>query len=216
MITFQKSINISIVAGGNLSEYLLFEIKRNTIIIGVDRGALWLISHGILPDVAIGDFDSISKQEFENIKTKCKKVIEYPAEKDWTDLELAINLSVKYHPSRIDIFGVFGTRIDHSLAAFHLLEKLTKEKIEASIFDEHNRVSIVNAKLTIKKSQQYRYVSFLPLTESVTMSLEGLKYNATRKKIMKGETIGISNEITNDEGTIEVHRGVVLLIQSRD
>jgi thiamine pyrophosphokinase len=207
---------IAVVAGGNLTEGFLSEIKKSTFIIGVDKGAYWLISHTIIPNVAIGDFDSVSKQEFEKIEKKSKKVTKYPTEKNWTDLELAMNHAVALHPKNITIYGAYGTRIDHSFAAIGLLEKLAQRKIYASIIDMNNSVSIVDTTHVLKKSDTYTYVSLLPLTTEIVVSMQGFKYNVTKKKIRKGETIGISNEIDKDKGIITIHAGTALLVQSRD
>ena len=40
---------------------------KDTVFIGADRGALHLLQNGIVPHEAVGDFDSVSKSEYEKI-----------------------------------------------------------------------------------------------------------------------------------------------------
>lgn len=55
---------VVLVAGGQLEELP----SDADVWIGVDRGSLYLIEQGITPDLAVGDFDSVSQQEFELIQ----------------------------------------------------------------------------------------------------------------------------------------------------
>ena len=72
---------ISIVGGGNLSKKLLPDIATNDYIIGVDRGACWLILNGVIPDIAIGDFDSVTVRQMQIIKKQSKRLDIYPKRK---------------------------------------------------------------------------------------------------------------------------------------
>lgn len=56
-------------------------LKDASISIGVDRGALVLVNQGIIPDIAIGDFDSIGECDYQKIQQLCSKVIKLPCEK---------------------------------------------------------------------------------------------------------------------------------------
>ncbi|EFK95854.1 protein containing Thiamin pyrophosphokinase, catalytic region domain [sediment metagenome] len=105
-------MNIYIVANGKITLNLLKNIKKNSYIIGVDRGALILIIHNIIPDMAIGDFDSVKKDEFQIIKKRVKNIVKFDSRKDKTDLELAVEYSLKKKPDELDILGATGTRID--------------------------------------------------------------------------------------------------------
>ena len=57
----------------------------------MDRGSLFLIEQGICPDLAVGDFDSVSEEELALICSQSKNLLQaQPEEKDDTDLELAV------------------------------------------------------------------------------------------------------------------------------
>lgn len=200
---------IFIFGSGKLHKKFLREIQKDDYVIGVDRAAYWLIRQGRVPDIAIGDFDSTTKKELKLIKKSIRSVKQYPGEKDRTDMELAIRYAASLAPSEVFIFGATGTRLDHMLATLHLLDKHI-------LIDNKNRIRLIGRGKTIIEKASYRYISVLPYTKSITVSLTGFKYNLAKKKVQKGSSLGISNELTGDKGTIHVFSGTAWVIESND
>ena len=205
--------HIGIVGGGTVSDTFLPEIQKADYIIGVDHGAAWLIVHGITPNIAIGDFDSVSSKELEEIKKRVKIVKKYSSEKDFTDMELAVDHAISLHPNEVIIYGAIGSRLDHTMGNIHLLEMLNEKGV---IRDENNEVRVVSGQFVLKKEPRYPYVSVLPVSDSIEISLTGFLYDASNALIRRGQTLGISNEIREDQATINVHRGRALVVRSRD
>lgn len=212
----KKELKISIVAGGLNGKQFLPDIAQGDMVIGVDRGALWLIQKGITPHVALGDFDSVSGRELSRIRKRVGKVRLYPKKKDATDLELAVDEAIRYKPSEVRIYGALGDRFDHSLAAISLLLKLSSHNICGYIVDKFNRIQIVRRELILQPSQIFHYVSLFPVGGKVTVTLRGFAYNLRRHVIIRDSTLTISNEIIGRSATINVHRGKLLVILSRD
>jgi thiamine pyrophosphokinase len=200
---------IVIVGNGTLSKKYLTLIQPQDYVIGVDRAAYWLIRQGRIPDIAIGDFDSVTKKELKLIKKFTRFVKQYPGEKNRTDMELAIRYAASLAPAEVFIFGATGTRLDHMLATLHLLDKHI-------LIDKNNRVRLVGrGKTTIEKAS-YRYISILPYTKSITLSLTGFRYDLVRKTLKQGTTLGVSNEIQKAEGTIRMFSGKAWVIENND
>ncbi len=212
----KNGLTVAIIAGGVLDKSLIRQIRRAQKIIGVDRGARWLIKNKLTPDVALGDFDSVTKRELLLIKKKAKKVLMFSAQKDATDLELAVDYSFRLKPKEVIIFGGIGTRLDHTIAAVHMLEKFLSKGIKAAIVDERNEIILVKDSYRVNKKQQYRYLSLLPHTQSVTVSLSGFTYPLVGIQLKRGTSRGISNELKRKSATINVHKGIALVIKSRD
>lgn len=207
---------ISIVAGGRLDKQFLSDIKKPDVIIGVDRGALWLLKQGIVPDVAIGDFDSVTTQEFKIIEKNIQKVIRHPIEKNATDLELAVEEAIKLDSTEVIIFGGLGSRFDHSFAAMQMLLKLESHNICGYLVDKTNKITIVRREYAVIKSTDFPYISIFPHSESAIVTLKGFKYDVNHQVFHQKSTLGVSNEITAKIGKILVHDGLALVIQSRD
>jgi len=194
-----------IFGNGRLHLKFLKEIRKWDYVIGVDRAAYWLISNNIIPDLAIGDFDSTSKQELGVIKERAKSIKIYPRNKNWTDMELAL----KYAKGETVIFGGSGTRLDHTLATLYALKTQV-------FIDETNRIQKISKGRTILKPGGYRYVSIIPITSSIILSLFGFRYNLTNTKLLRGSTRGISNEISSRQAVIDLFAGKAWVVESND
>ncbi|OGG11725.1 thiamine diphosphokinase [Candidatus Gottesmanbacteria bacterium RBG_13_45_10] len=208
---------IVIVANGRLYKKIIEDITKDDFVIGVDRAAYWLISQGVIPTVAIGDFDSTKEKELRVIRRAVKEVKIYPAEKDYTDTELALEYALGQKPSSIVLYGGSGTRLDHTLSVIHLLQRGVRQRVPIVFRDETNEVQIFHRCRTIlDRKGEHKYISILPITNIATISLSGLKYPLHRKNITFDMTLGISNEFTSKQATITVHKGEILVIQSSD
>ncbi|TCS84348.1 thiamine diphosphokinase [Tepidibacillus fermentans] len=211
--------DIFIVSGGILTERLVSMIKEDDLIIGVDRGAEWIIQHGRIPHYIIGDFDSANSSFLETIKEQYgDKVQIFPSEKDETDTELAIRFAISLLPTSITIIGAIGTRLDHVLANIHVLLQAERQQIPSQIFGTNNRIRIVlpNKTLLVQKGE-YKYTSLIPFTEKVEgISIKGFKYPLSHATMEVGFPYGISNELISEQGTISIEKGILLVIESRD
>jgi len=211
-----KNLEIAIVAHSHVEWVSKADLKPYSLIIGVDRGAFVLLQKGIVPDAAIGDFDSVTKEEMKEIQTNIDVVEQYSTDKDQTDLELAVTYALKQNPEEIALFGVTGGRLDQSLSAIHLLQKIHKQHCRVVMKDEQNNMVLVSGKYRIPKTNQFSYMSVLPFTEEIVVSITGCQYGLHKFTMRKGTTRGVSNEIISDSAEITVHKGSAYCISSRD
>jgi len=158
---------VIVCAGGPENEIADFARYREeeTIFIGADRGALYLLERGIIPNEAVGDFDSVSQDEYTTIIEAVEKVGQYRSEKDETDTELAVERALSYRPEQVILTGVTGGRLDHTEAALHLLYRLqiNNPNIVFKIQNHLNELSILLPTThELKRDLRYPYVSFFP------------------------------------------------------
>jgi len=114
------------------------------------------------------------------------------------------------------MLGATGTRIDHSLANIELLVLAQQAGVNAFIIDANNRITLANGRTTIQKSN-FEHVSLLPLSSKVLgVTLTGFKYPLHQATLSMGQSIGISNILLADEGTIEHTSGKLLVIESKE
>ncbi len=211
-----KAKRVIIVTNGVLDQDFIKDIKASDFIIGVDHAAYWLIKHNITPNLAIGDFDSTTKKELLDIKKSCPNTQIFSSKKDFTDTELAVKKAIKLNPQSVIIYGAIGNRIDHTLGNILLLEKLLKKGIVTSIKNSNNQIYLIDKTLILDKDKNFPYLSILPLTKSINISLTGFAYNLNHKIITRGQSIGVSNQITKTKAKITLHSGKTLVIKSRD
>ncbi|NLY78473.1 MAG: thiamine diphosphokinase [Lysinibacillus sp.] len=214
---------ILICAGGPKYELCSFESFKNekdTYYIGADRGALYLLDEGIIPNEVIGDFDSLTDKEWKLIHSKVKQIEKYKPEKDETDTDLALLKAVSYNPKEIFITGVTGGRLDHFEAAIRSIYQMKSQypHIEHKIINSHNEISILlPGKHMIYRDEKYRYLSFFSFEQAMeNVTLRGVKYETTSEKIDAGTSRFTSNELVSDEGYISFSSGICLMIRSSD
>ncbi|MNO64582.1 Thiamine pyrophosphokinase [compost metagenome] len=212
-----SSKRVVIFAGGELSPDYLDLLDEEDFIIGADEGALFLISHGYTPDIAVGDFDSVSPEALQNIENKSKKTITCDAvNKDLTDSEMALDIAMDLQPDSILLLGVTGTRIDHSLASIQMMTRALQRQINCYVMDTHNYITLTGSQAVIN-DLGYTYVSLLPLTPEVSgITLEGFQYPLTDATLKLGQSLGVSNKLISSSGTVTIRSGLLLIIQSKD
>ncbi|MDH6371688.1 thiamine pyrophosphokinase [Paenibacillus sp. PastF-3] len=212
-----SSKRVVIFAGGALSPDYFNLLDEDDFIIGADEGALFLISHGYTPDIAVGDFDSVSPEALQNIEKKSKKTITCDAvNKDLTDSEMALDIAMDLQPESILLLGVTGTRIDHSLASIQMMTRALQRQINCYVMDTHNYITLTGSKVVIN-DLGYTYVSLLPLTPEVSgITLEGFQYPLTDATLKLGQSLGVSNKLISSSGTVNIRSGLLLIIQSKD
>lgn len=207
-----------IISGGRLGAWALEEIRSDDILIGADRGALFLIQHGYHPHLAIGDFDSVTEQEKAMIQQLSGEFLSCDAIlKDESDTELAFLHAAQMKPTEIVILGALGTRFDHSLANIHLLHKANSLGIVCCIVDEFNIIHVTDHSLDIVAAEGFTHISLLPLTLEVSgITLTGFQYPLNEATLIMGHSLAISNILTGAIGHVQIRTGLLLVIQSRD
>lgn len=208
-----------IITGGDISGRFLDEYVKNhplEIRIVVD-GALEITHRlGMKPDYIVGDFDTVNQELLEFYDKDI--ILRHPPEKDQTDTELAIETALHAGCGELVFLGATGSRLDHSLGNIFLLEHLLKQGIEAEILNENNKLYLKNNSFKIsQKASRGDFVSLLPLTETVeNVTLRGFKYPVENLTFYREKTLGISNEITEEEASVEFANGIFIVVESRD
>ncbi|MDQ0159138.1 thiamine diphosphokinase [Alkalibacillus salilacus] len=210
---------VAIVAGGPPDEIPSFQQYPSiTTWIGVDSGAK-ILSHSLNEfDYAVGDFDSVTSEEFAVIQDLCHDVRIHPSEKDDTDLEIAINLAISLNPDQVLIFGAMGGRRDHEWVNLMLLQSFIPHQIDAWLCDKQNEITLKKpGTYSINRDHTFPYISFLAMTETVeNLTLHGFKYPLDCQSIKSGSSLTVSNEWNEKIGTYFFTRGILIVIKSRD
>ena len=211
-----------IVSGGTVNEGFLTKIVKNggfDVILAADAGMEALYRDHILPDIIVGDIDSVNPDTLEYFHDKEQiEVCMLNPEKDDTDTEYAIREAIRRGAREIVIVGGTGTRIDHVLGNICLLGIGLEHQVKICLMDEHNRMRMIDQPLTLKKAEQYgKYVSLIPFSEYVQgVTLRGFKYPLTDYTMGGFNSLGISNEIVSEEASISLTSGQLIVIESKD
>ena len=214
-----------IVSGGNIhKDFALDFLKKNntenTCLIAADRGVEFFMGTDLEPDVAVGDFDSLSAEGAKYMETlKHTEIRRLKPEKDDSDTQSAANYAIEQGTERIMILGATGNRIDHLMANFGLLMLGKTKQVQIVLVDAYNYMSLIESGMILKKEEQFgKYVSFFPIEGEVTgLTLKGFKYplNSYTLKV-EDSGLTVSNEISDPEAEVTFETGKLLMIMSRD
>ena len=207
-------IKIALFAGGTIDSFQMdFDL-----FIGVDRGSLFLIEQGICPDLAVGDFDSVSEEELALICSQSKEVLQAQPEKDDTDLELAVKAVFARSPqAQVTIFGAFGGRLDHTLANIFLPSnpEITPYMQQIRLCNAQNELRYCpQGRHEIKPVAGMNYLAFMPVDDG-RLTIEGAKYPLNESNYFF-KKVYASNEFIDEPVFLECQSDYVIVIYSKD
>lgn len=195
------------------------DAKKGAVLIAADKGMDFFFRKQIQPDCIIGDFDSAECESLTYFRERGNvQIRELCPMKDDTDTESAIRYALKQGAEQITLLGATGSRLDHVLGNVELLGIGLKAGVPITIMDEKNRIRMIDRGIILKKSEQYgTYVSLLPYTKIVEhLTLRGFKYPLTDATLTGFCSLGVSNEIVEEEAEITFDGGILLVVEARD
>lgn len=167
----------------------------------------------MVPDIIVGDLDSISPETLAWAKGNNVAVREFPPEKDKTDLELALEEAIARGADEVTLTGAWGGRIDQTLANLFLLRAAKDKGVACAIRESAGEIFLVDKALTVL-GESGDTVSLLALEDARGVALEGFKYMISDGLLAVGSTLGVSNELVGNQGKIELQSGLILVIHS--
>ena len=133
---------VVVSAGNKVSEEILKKYLNDSYIICCDGGIKNFYELDTLPNLIVGDFDSIDENGRKFIEDNNIEKNVYNTVKNFTDTEAAIDILLERGFEEIVILGATGTRLDHTLANIFLLQKLFGRS-KATIVDNNNIIEYV-------------------------------------------------------------------------
>lgn len=182
--------------------------KDYDYIVCADAGYLYARQLGLKVSRVIGDFDTAPAPADDDVEI-------LPIIKDFTDSEAAVHHVFEKGYMDITVLGGLGGRFDHTMGNIGILSRYTKLGAHIRILDGVNRVTMLEPGSYIFRKDGYKYlgvISYSPYSSGLT--LEGFKYPLENTVLGNDTTLGVSNEILEDEGVITFSEGQLLIIQS--
>lgn len=201
-----------IIGGGDCStEILKNNIHSDDFVICADGGYDIANECDIIPDLLIGDFDSITA-----IPDNVNKIT-LPVEKDVTDSVAAYNEGVKRGFNRFVLFGGTGGRFEHTFANISLMANASCDGYQFEIIDErHIFRSITNSSIKIERKNNQQISIFAFGDRAFGVTLKGFHYPLWDFTLNPfNGALGTSNDIVDDYGEISVKDGTLIIIESK-
>jgi thiamine pyrophosphokinase len=192
-------------------------VAQGAYLIGADSGGEVALAWGLTPQLALGDFDSISPDALERLKTLPGIEVRIaPSHKDETDLELALLAAYEAGCRAITIVGGLGGRLDHTLGNLYLLADPRLRDARLSILGENERVYFLHGGQTLTlHGQPGEQVSLIPVSPvAAGVRTAGLFYPLNSEPLYIGPSRGISNQFVHTEASVSFDGGLLLVIHN--
>ncbi len=190
-------------------------LRPGDTLIAADGGTRHVLVLGLVPDVVVGDLDSIPDEDRINLAGAGVQFIQHAEEKDQTDLELAIQFAIDQGLHSILIVAGLGGRLDQTLGNIGLLSRRDLSGLSVRMDDGRVEVFFVDRRAEIE-GQVGDTVSLIPWgmpAEGVTTA--GLKYRLDNESLFPERARGMSNVMTTATAVVSLKAGLLLCVHER-
>lgn len=187
-------------------------LPSGAIIIAADSGLDHARRLGLEPTILVGDLDSVSAEGLRWAEENGIVIDKHPADKDETDLELALSAAAHICDELIVVDGGQG-RADHAFANLALLAAPRFAGVELSAFVGDAVVTVIRSHRELRGGVGDLVSLFALGSIASGVSSTGLRWPLREADLEPGSTLGVSNEFAASEATVDVGIGVVLAIQ---
>ncbi|MFA5517814.1 MAG: thiamine diphosphokinase [Spirochaetota bacterium] len=194
----------AIVCNGDVTDYswLAAMLREHCTVLAADGGLVHCRKAGVTPELVLGDMDSLFEE------TAVKKIV-FPAEKNESDMELAVGYALQNGFNQIDVYGALGGRVDHQLCNIMVCARYPGL---LTIIDSNYIITALSSgQNTRQEGKKGDIVTLIALEESGRCYTEGLLYPLCDEILIRGSR-GLSNIMTGDVFSVSVSGGTVLII----
>lgn len=206
-----------ILAGGDRPDPALLDAhwpgwRSAALVVAADGGARHAAPLGLPLHQVVGDFDSLSAEDTDELEAAGVIIARFPTNKDATDTELALLAALDAGATEITLLCSWGGRSDHAIGTLALLAHPRCGAATVVLLDEQTRTQLVRsgAELTLRGAVG-RIISITPWGGDAIVSATGVRWTLDSADLIAGSTRGISNVATATESIITVHDGAVLV-----
>ncbi len=185
---------------------------RCDLVIAADGGGSVCLSADVAPDLVVGDLDSLAREDELRLREAGARFKTVPAEKDVTDLDLALDAARDAEASEIWLTGVLGGRLDHTLAAIGTLRRHADRQPRVLEPDARGWLLSCDGRSRLELGGLGALVSLFAVGGQATVTCSGLKYPLSEEALGPLDSRGLSNVLVDKEATIEVFAGVLLVL----
>lgn len=179
-------------------------VQSAEFVIAADQGADLIPVHIRVPDVLIGDLDSVS----ETGKERAKRVI-HDSCQETTDTEKLLQFCERESFGQVTLLGVEGDLLDHVLANLYCIAKTELDV----------RLALRSGMMWSVRSAQPRSlalpigrrVSLLPIESCEGVNLGGVQWPLSNAALAPGAVYSISNRSTSSFVEVSLGSGTALL-----
>jgi thiamine pyrophosphokinase len=187
----------------------------DALIVAADGGVRVAEHYNLRVNTVIGDMDSLTDEQLVRLTRQQTTILRHPAEKDETDLELALIWAVKQGANWLRLVGATGGRLDQILSNIYLLALPMLEGCDVQLVAGKQAAWLAKPGRTEINGAIGDTISLIPLTGTVrAVRTENLYYPLKDEDLYFGPARGVSNVMIAPEAAVSVREGVLLVVHT--
>lgn len=186
------------------------------LVVAADGGALHALGAGVVPDLVVGDMDSLGERRAREVEALGAVLERHPARKDAMDGHLAVLAARERGATEADLLCAAGGRFSAGFAVPHILLAAERAGLRATLVASWGRAFVVEDRVREVRGEAGDAVSVFPLSGTASgVDLEGFAYPLRGARMEAGETLGFHNELTGGVGLVGVGEGALFVIHEK-
>lgn len=181
-------------------------------VFAADAGGAACLAAGVIPSLVVGDLDSLGVEDQRRLREAGARFVVAAAEKDITDLDLALRQARDAGADEVWTTGVFGGRLDHTLATIGSLSRHADVRPRVLETDLSAWLLSPEGAPHLVLRGKGALVSLFAVRGTAVVTCEGFRYALARETLPPLDSRGLSNVIESDEATVEAFDGSVLVV----
>ncbi|MCD6054348.1 MAG: thiamine diphosphokinase [Rubrobacteraceae bacterium] len=190
---------------------------RADLVIAADGGARYALQAGVVPDLVVGDMDSLGEELAREVERRGTSLERHPLRKDKMDGQLAVLAARERGATVADLLCAVGGRPGALFAVPHILLAAERIGLRSTVVADRGQMFVVEAGYRMVEGVQEDSISIFPLSgPAAGVTLEGMEYPLENASLEPGDTLGFHNELIGTEAMVSVGEGAVLVIHETE
>ena len=207
----EPGVTVLVVAGGDPpTPEEIARLPADPVVVAADAGLDHAHAAGLTVAVAVGDMDSVSPEALAAAEQSRTRIERHPADKDQTDLELALELAARL-ADRVIVIGAAGGRLDHLIGNLNVLASPQWSGVDIEAWLGNAQAIVVHHHRTLDV-EPGATVSLFAMGGPARVTATGLAWPLNDEILDPLTSRGVSNRATTTPPQLSVHEGVVLVV----
>jgi thiamine pyrophosphokinase len=187
------------------------------LIVAADGGTRYALEAGIVPDLVVGDMDSLGEELVLELERLGASLERHPMRKDKMDGQLAVLAARERGATAADLLCAVGGTLGALFSVPQILLAAERIGLRSTVVADRGRIFVVEAGSRTVQGDPQDSVSIFPLSGLATgVTLESMEYPLENASLEPGDTLGFHNELIGTKANVSVGEGALLVVHETE
>jgi thiamine pyrophosphokinase len=187
------------------------------LIVAADGGTHYALEAGVVPDLVVGDMDSLGEELTLELERLGASLERHPVRKDKMDGQLAVLAARERGATAADLLCAVGGRLGALFSVPQILLAAERIGLRSTVVADRGRIFVVEAGSRTVQGDPQDSVSIFPLSGLATgVTLESMEYPLENASLEPGDTLGFHNELIGTKANVSVEEGALLVVHETE